>query len=268
MNDYTLLEQDFRQIQRLMYQEAGISLTPSKKVLISGRLMKRLRHFGLTTFRDYLHLVDSPQHQEERRLMINLLTTNETSFFREPRHFDFLTELLRGTHLARPWRIWSAACSTGEEPYSIAMTLADALGNHGWELVASDINNQVLDKASQGIYPMARAEQIPQERLMRHCMRGTGQAEGHFMVSPHLRERIAFHRINLIERLPDIGQFDVIFLRNVMIYFDVDTKKRVVDTLTDRLVPGGYLFTGHSESLHGITTQLASVRPAVYRKGT
>lgn len=265
MLEYTLRDQDFAQIQRLMYREAGIALSPAKKVLVSGRLIKRLRHFGLESFQDYLRLVETPQHQDEKRLMINLLTTNETSFFREPRHFEFLHSLLQQPH-PRPWRIWSAACSSGEEPYSIAMLLADHLGMQGWEILASDINQQVLERATSGLYPLTRAEPIAREQLKRYCLRGTGSAEGQFMIGPELRQHIGFRRINLINPLPEVGSFDVIFLRNVMIYFDVDTKRKVVESLAEKLAPGGHLFTGHSESLHGVTTLLTSVRPATYRK--
>lgn len=266
MEEFILHEQDFSVIQRMLYQDAGISLSPAKRVLVRGRLMKRLRHFGLDNFRDYLGVVQSPQYPEERRLMVDLLTTNETSFFREPRHFQFLTQLLQGRAHAGGWQVWSAACSTGEEPYSIAMTLCEKLGPNGWKVLGSDINSQVLAKAQSGQYPIERAGQIPRELLTRYCMRGTGQAEGLFMIGSSLRQRVAFQRLNLIEALPEQGPFDVIFLRNVMIYFDTDTKRHVIQQLCKRLAPGGHLFVGHSESLQGFSNGLRSVQPAVYRK--
>jgi len=265
MEEFNLLEQDFRLIQRMLYQDAGIALSEAKKMLVRGRLMKRLRHFGLDNFRDYLGLVQSPEHQGERQVMVDLLTTNETSFFREMRHFEFLTQLLRSK--PQPcWQIWSAASSSGEEPYSIAMLLCDLLGPSGWSVLGSDINSQVLAKAQSGVYPLERAAQIPRAYLERFCMRGTGESEGLFMVGAPLRNKVTFRRLNLIEALPRLGPFDLIFLRNVMIYFDADTKRHVIQQLIQRLVPGGYLLVGHSESLQGLGIGLASVQPAVYRK--
>lgn len=263
-----LSDSDFRRLQQMMLEASGIRMAEQKRTLMAGRLMGRLRALELDSYGDYMKVLDDPASQEERRTVIDLLTTNETYFFREPKHFEFLREKL-GTELrsgSGPLRIWSAACSSGEEPYTLALLLADAVAARPWEILASDISTRILDKARAGLYPLEDAEGIPGNLRQRFCLRGTGRNEGLFTLDPALKHRVQFRQINLNNTLPDVGVFDVIFLRNVMIYFDADTKRQVVQRLCAHLRPGGYFLVSHSESLNGISDELQSVRPSIYRR--
>lgn len=265
MVDLSLLDKEFSLFQDMIYRVAGISLSSAKKALVASRLAKRVKHHGLCSYGDYYRLLH--EQQEEMGLAIDLLTTNETYFFREPKHFDFLCkEVLPACVADRPFRVWSAACSSGEEVYTLAMLLADGLADGLWEVLGSDISTRVLDKARGGLYEMARAKGIPRELLRAHCLKGKGRHEGYFLIDEPVRRRVNFARINLNESLPDVGLFDVIFLRNVMIYFQPETKRQVVARLLSRLRPGGFLFVGHSESLNGLAEGLEIRAPSVYRK--
>ncbi|MBZ0106807.1 MAG: protein-glutamate O-methyltransferase CheR [Sulfuricella denitrificans] len=263
----TLTDREFGEFQGMLHRLAGIHLSPAKKALVSGRLAKRLKHYSLVNYGDYFRLLSSGNQPEELQVAVDLLTTNETYFFREPRHFDYLTEqILPERRPGVPFRVWSAACSSGEEPYTLAMVLASTLGEAPWEILASDISTRVLEKARSGLYPMERAQNIPRHLLTSYCLKGVGSQDGHFLVDKRLRGRVKFHQINLNEKLPGVGEFDVIFLRNVMIYFNLDTKTQVVARLVSMLRPGGHFIVGHSESLNGVTDALKAVRPSVYRK--
>ena len=268
MSESAISDQEFALFQRLIYKIAGISLSDSKKVLLVGRLQKRLRHYQLENFNQYYRLLSSDEHPGELQVMVDLLTTNETYFFREPKHFDFLRQhILRGWRGERPFRVWSAASSSGEEAYTIAMVLADTLASKAWEIVGSDISTQVLDKARQGHYPMTRIDGIPRPFLSKFCRKGVRSQEGTFLINAELRARVNFLQVNLTQPVTaDVGLFDVIFLRNVMIYFDNDTKRRVVSHLLPHLRPGGHFIIGHSETLNGIVTNLNQVSPTIYRK--
>ena len=258
---------EFQALRGWIYQQAGIHLSDQKKALVCGRLAARIRHYQLARYGDYFQLIEDGRHPEEAQMAVDLLTTNETHFFREPRHFDFLRDQVVPAHDARrPLRVWSAACSSGEEPYSIAMTLASSLQGGPWEVLASDLSTRVLDRARQGHYPMARAKTIPPACLREHCLKGTGRHEGTFIVAPHVAGRVRFSQINLNEPLPPVGEFDVIFLRNVMIYFDGPTKQQVTQRVLSCLRPGGHLVIGHSESLTHVNGTMKAVAPAVYRK--
>lgn len=255
---------EFETLRRWLHANAGISLTAAKQPLVTSRLAKRLRELGISTYTEYLRRLGTDAG--ERQAALDLLTTNETYFFREPRHFEFLRSLLP-TLTQSPVRIWSAACSTGEEPYSIAMLLADALPAHRqWEVLGTDISSRVLEAARSGHYKLERARNLPPAMLSKHCLRGTGPQAGTLLVRRELRARVRFEPINLNETPPDFGQFDVIFLRNVMIYFDDATKRDVVARLVPMLRPGGHFLIGHSESLNGLTTALRPVAPAIYRR--
>ncbi len=267
MNMPAISDKEFTQFQQMIYNIAGISMAPSKKMLIGSRLAKRLVHHGVQSYGDYFHILQQGGTQGEMQVAVDLLTTNETFFFREEKHFEFLrNELLKIRMPGRPYRIWSAACSYGQEPYTAAMVLADVLGDAPWEVLASDISTRVLDRARTGLYALEQAERIPKHYLSRYCLKGVGKHDGTFMVEPRLQKRIMFSQINLNQQLPSTGEFDVIFLRNVMIYFDKDTKREVVARLSAKLRKGGYLFIGHSESLNGFAGDLQAVRPAIYRK--
>ena len=267
MHSISLSDQEFRQFQDMIFVIAGISMSPSKKQLVGGRLAKRLAHHGVTSYGDYFAMLVGPGGGAELQVAVDLLTTNETYFFREPKHFAFLRDQilpeLKNQSMAR---VWSGACSSGEEPYSLAMTLAESRGMEGWEIVASDICSKVLAKARAGHYPIARAADIPPASLNRFCLKGVDAQQGTFLVERALREKIDFRQINLNQSLPALGVFDVIFLRNVMIYFDMDTKRQVVQRLLPALKPGGYFVVSHSESLNGVTDALKMVCPSVYRK--
>ena len=256
---------EFEGLRRLLYREAGITLSDQKKTLVCARLGRRVTQLGLDSYAQYTRLIDGGRDPAELQTAIDLLTTNETYFFREPKHFEWLRKVLQQAPAGRPFRIWSAACSSGEEPYSLAMVAADVLGERPWEITASDISTRVLETARRGLYPMDRAERIPRAYLERFCLRGTGAHEGQFMVSRALRARIEFRQVNLQRPFPEGAPYDLIFLRNVMIYFDNDTKKALAERLAQKLAPGGRLVIGHSETLNGITRVLRAEAPTLYR---
>ena len=263
----TITAEEFAQFQIWIHRQAGISLSEQKKALVMGRLSSRLRHHRAASYGDYFRLITSGLHPAEPQIAIDLLTTNETHFFREPKHFDFLRQqILPARRPGRMLRVWSAASSTGEEPYSLAMTLAAALGDEPWEVFSSDLSGRVLERARTGHYAMTRAKSIPPEYLRNYCLKGVGTQAETFLIDQKIRQRVQFTRINLNEPLPDIGAFEVIFLRNVMIYFDQETKRQVVARVVQLLQPGGYLMVGHSESLNGISDAVVPLRPSIYRK--
>ena len=255
------------QFQRFIYDAAGITMSNGKQALVSGRLAKRLAHFQLESYGDYLRLLESRAEPGELQVAVDLLTTNETYFFREPKHFALLRELATDARAhSKTFRVWSAASSSGEEGYSIAMVLADVLGDAPWEVLGTDISTRVLQRARSGHYPMERASQMPQDYLKRFCLKGQGSEEGTMLIDRALRQRVQFQHVNLNEPLPKVGCFDVIFLRNVMIYFNLETKRQVVARLLAQLRPGGYFLIGHSETLNDINDTLSAVAPSIYRK--
>jgi chemotaxis protein methyltransferase CheR len=262
-----LHETEFQGLKKLLHEAAGINLTPEKKAMVMGRLGRRIASLGLPSYGAYIQRIAGHTDPAERQWALDALTTNETYFFREPPHFAFLSEtILPRAVRGQPFRVWSAASSSGEEAYSIAMVLAERLGRSPWEVVGTDLSTKVLDKARSGLYPMARAEKIPAPYLRAYCLKGVGSQDGQFLIHSDLRQRVRFLQANLMGALPQLGQFDVIFLRNVLIYFDLAGKQRVVRQLVPCLKPGGYLFSGHSESLTGIAEGLEGVRPAIYRR--
>lgn len=256
---------EFRMFQGFILKEAGVTLPPTKGALVRGRLTRRLTARNLSSFADYYELIQ--RDPAERQEAINLLTTNETYFFREPKHFDFLRDVvLPSLDDERGFSAWSAACSSGEEVYSLAMLLADVRGKRPWSILGSDLSTRVLQKARMGHYSLNRTDGIPRNYLQTYCLKGKGSQLGTLLVMRELRERTSFQQINLNSRLPAIGPFDVVFLRNVMIYFSSDTKAEVVARIAEKIKPGGYLFIGHSESLQGCNPGLRLVRPSVYQK--
>lgn len=258
---------EFSLFKAFIFDEAGISLAPAKQPLVSSRLSKRLRHCGLRSFGEYYQYIQTTENADEKQIAINLLTTNETHFFREPKHFDFLRDKIlpfrtRGT----PFRVWSAASSSGEEPFTIAMMLAEHMPHEPWEVIGSDISTAMLEKARIGSYPIQRAEEIPRQYLTKYCLKGTREAEGTLLIRRELRQRVLFTPINLMQPFPNLGEFDVIFLRNVMIYFELATKREILRKMLPLLRPNGYLFISHSETLNGVSEDLQVVSPSVYRK--
>ncbi len=256
----------FEKLTALVKHHSGIHLADSKKQLVVGRLSKRLRHLNLVDYEAYHdHCIASP---EELETMINTITTNETSFFRESHHFDFMRDEILPHVRTAPFRVWSAAASIGAEGYSIAMELDNALTQRAieWEVLGTDINTEVLKQASEGLYPIRFSDQIDESYLKRYCLRGTGKYEGEFLIDDYLRSKVHFHSANLMETIPsDLGKFDVIFLRNMLIYFDNDNKKRIVQNVLRVLKPGGYLFIGHAETIGHITDSVRQIRPTIYK---
>lgn len=267
MNAHTEISRfAFHKIRDYVRRTAGIMIGAEKTALVTGRLWRRLELLGLNNYEDYVAYVASPAGEQERNTMLDLLTTNETYFFREPAHFKFLRDEIIPQQGARNFRVWCAAASTGEEPHSIAMVLADTLGNRNWEVLATDISGKVLEQARTGVYRAERINHIPQDYLQRFCRRGIGEYEGMLAVVPSLRANITFEQHNLLHLRRSMAQFDVIFLRNVLIYFDNDTKQTVIDNLMQALRPGGWLILGHCESLQGLDAGLTTVSPSIYRK--
>lgn len=266
MDVIPLSNQEFHQFQRFIFEQAGITMSDAKKALVSGRLAKRLQVYGCSSYGDYFRVIREGRNNE-LQMAIDLLTTNETYFFREPKHFDFLRDkVLPELPLNLPVRVWSAASSSGEEPYTIAMLLEDRLGSRPWEVFGSDISMRVLERAQSGHYVMERGRDIPRSYLSRYCLKGVGENDGTFLVARELRNRVRFAQVNLNKPLPEVGQFDVIFLRNVMIYFNAETKRQVVARLLETLRSGGYFIISHSESLNGINETLRMIQPSIYRK--
>ena len=260
-----LSDADFNRIRALVKDLTGITLSDQKKALVVGRLGARLRIRG-AGFTQYLKLLQDPGEALELQTAIDLITTNETSFFREAEHFRILEDHIGSLRpVPFPFRVWSAASSSGEEAYSLAMTLAEVLGTAEWNVVGTDISTRVLERARNGVYPMARASGIPRDLLHAHCLKGKGRQEGMFMVSRQLRQRVSFTHANLTQSLPRLGPFDVAFLRNVLIYFDPPQKLQVVTAVAGQVKPGGLLIVGHSESLTGLNHGLVPLRPPVYR---
>jgi len=268
MNMQPISDHEFSQFQRFIHEAAGISMSSSKKALVSGRLAKRLQQHRFTSYGEYFHLLASGKAPDEVQTAVDLLTTNETYFFREPKHFDLLRDrALAARQHAHNFRVWSAACSSGEEVYSIAMVLADCLGNTSWEILGSDISLRVLQRARTGHYPEERAKHVSPQYLRRFCLKGNAEHHGTLLVERSLRNRVQFMQINLNAPLPQLGLFDVIFLRNVMIYFNGDTKRQVIGRVLSLLKPDGVLCVGHSESLNEMGAAVQQIAPSIYRKG-
>lgn len=247
--EFVWTDADFDRVQSLIYQRAGISLHDGKHAMVYSRLSRRLRDTGHQSFRDYLGWLetnDGPEWQE----FVNALTTNLTSFFREQHHFEILANHLKAKPAGTGWRVWCNAASTGEEPYSIVMTALEALGsNPPFRLVASDIDSKVLASAAQGIYRVEGLKGVEAGRIQRFFMKGKGANAGFARVKPELQQLIEFTSVNLIrDDWPFRDPFDVVFCRNVMIYFDAPTQRKVLERIHRVMKPGGMLFVGHAEN--------------------
>ncbi len=249
---YVFTQAEFERVRTLLYEHSGIKLNDSKKIMVYSRLSRRLRATGISSFQEYLELVEQDQDQSnEWEAFINSLTTNLTSFFREPHHFPLLHDHVLALE-KKPFRLWCSAASTGEEPYTIAMTLIDAFESYTppVEIIATDIDTNVLAKARAGVYSLERVEKIPKETLKRFFLKGAGKNSGLVQIRKELRDIISFQTLNLLdEQWPIEGPFDAIFCRNVMIYFDKDTQYKILKRFVPMLEPHGLLFSGHSESL-------------------
>ena len=247
--EFVWTDADFSRVQSLIYQRAGINLHDGKHAMVYSRLSRRLRETGHTSFRDYLSWLethDGPEWQE----FVNALTTNLTAFFREQHHFEIFAAHLKSRPAGSPWKVWCNAASTGEEPYSIVMTAFETLGNNApFKLTASDIDSKVLASAAQGVYRLDNLKGLTQDRLQRFFMRGKDSNACLIRVKPELRKAIEFLSVNLIrDDWPFKEPFDVVFCRNVMIYFDAPTQRKVLERIHRVLKPGGMLFVGHAEN--------------------
>jgi chemotaxis protein methyltransferase CheR len=272
MSSLRLDDHAFGRITALMHATVGLSFADSKRPLISSRLTPRIQRLGLASFDDYAALIEGEGDGGdggEFQVAVDLLTTNETYFFREPAHYELLESELTRTR-PQTLQVWSAASSFGDEAYSTAMLLAD-LAQQGrigsnWQILGTDISDRVLSSAAQGIYPAERLRGVSPERLKRYCLRGEGESEGLVQMQPKLRDRVRFGQLNLCAPIEGLGPFDVVFLRNVLIYFDPPTKRAVVDRVLSQLRPGGLFFIGTAEGRVACDTPLTALAPGAFRK--
>ena len=266
---YQISDKAFELFKSLIHEKAGISLSPAKRTLVVSRLSKRMRTLNLTSFEEYYNLVTQKHNHEELQITIDLLTTNETYFFREDRHFDYLRdEILKNRESGESFRVWSAASSTGEEAYSTAMVIADKFGLYSnWNIFGTDINTDVVKQARRALYPLTESKKIPKDYLRKFCLKGVRSQEGLMLIDSKIKQHVDFDMLNLNADWPSkISSFDVVFLRNVMIYFDLETKQKLVDRIANKIKPGGYLFIGHSESLNQVSDRFKVIRPSICQK--
>jgi chemotaxis protein methyltransferase CheR len=266
---------EFEKLAKIVYEQCGIKLEHCKKVMLESRLNKRLRTLNINSFERYIQYIGSKEGIENEIIhMIDVVTTNKTDFFREPHHFDFLKNELLPAFLEnnenKTFRVWSAACSTGEEPYTLAMVLQQFAKTNlrfNYRIIASDISTQVLQKATDAVYPLERAADIPAYFKKDYLLKSKDAVNPRVRIIPQLREKVEFKRVNLMDDTWEIeGNLDVIFCRNVLIYFDRDTQQQVVKSLVQKLRPGGILFIGHSESLHFFELPVRQIRPTIFIK--
>jgi chemotaxis protein methyltransferase CheR len=270
--EFRFTERDFDRIRILVRRHTGIALSEAKCDLVYNRLAKRLRQLRLESFESYCALLESGDTEELVQL-VNAITTNLTAFFREAHHFDYLAEallpvLMQEKAHSRRLRIWSGGCSSGEEPYSIAMVVQEALPASGWDakILATDVDSNVLATARRGVYSVERVNGISRQRLQRWFRKGTGTNTGLVQVVPALQALITFRQLNLMHAWPMRVPFDIVFCRNVVIYFDKGTQRRLFDRFADILDRQGYLFLGHSESLFKVTDRFEPLGQTIYRK--
>lgn len=272
--EFEFSDRDFQHIRQVINRIAGISLADSKRDLVYSRLSRRLRHLGLQRFEDYCQLLESEQNTAELSEFVNALTTNLTSFFREIHHFEFLAKellpaLMRERNFgSRRIRIWSAGCSTGEEPYSIAMVVRETVPTVGWDvrILATDLDSNVLATAARGVYDFSRVKDLPEQRLRRWFQKGSGAQAGKVRVTAALRDLITFRQLNLMEQWPMRGAFDLMFCRNVLIYFNKNTQRMLFDRFANQLIEQGHLFVGHSETLFKVTDRFAPLGKTIYKR--
>ena len=267
-----ITDKEFQRISTLMYDSIGLSFGDSKLSLIQSRLVGRIQRLGFDNFADYIAILEDESEGAEFQIAVDLLTTNETYFFREPKHFELLEQELANLGPRVPIRIWSAASSFGDEPYTIAMLLSElqVQGRIGsqWSILATDISHRALISAKAGVYPIDRLRAVPKDYLRRYCLRGEGDSEGQVMIQDKVRERVQFGQLNLCKALDIDGPFDAIFLRNVLIYFDQATKIEVVDRVCSLLKTDGLFFLGTAEGRVPCRTPLKPVIPGAFRKAT
>ena len=269
-------DREFTLYRKLIYSKAGICLSPTKKAFLEARLTRHIRELGMDSFQAYYQHVTQNQNGGELEQLLDRVTTNETHFFREPRQFEFLEQQIlpnwkaAGINGSRTQRIrvWSTGCSTGEEPYSLAMILLDHFPpGSGWEveIIATDLSSRALKSARKAIWSIAKAKEIPQSYLKRFMRKGIGSQQAYMKASPEIQAIIRFQHLNLNDdHYAVTGPFDLIFCRNVLIYFDAESRARVVDRLVNYLAPAGFLLVGHAESLSGVSDRIRHVKPTIY----
>ena len=264
MESVVLKESEFKVFQKIIYDEAGIDINDRKLLLVQSRLVKKLIQYQLSSYSEYLRLVQI--NPKEKIDMINLISTNETYFFRENEHFIFLNSLLNKEFKnISMFRVWSAASSVGAEAYSTAMILDSAISRDKWEVVGTDINTEVVKKARVGLYPESWINKIPEKFKKKYCLKGKGSNEGKFLIDRCITGNLSFQEANLLGPITNLGRFDVIFLRNVLIYFDNETKQRVVDNVVRNLKVDGYLIISQTENLSMINLgSLVQVDTSIY----
>ncbi len=259
----------FKKVSKLVYRLSGINLQKGKETLVRARLMKRLRALGMESINDYLKYIESAQGAGELTSMIDAMTTNKTSFFREAEHFNFLRDKILPELKGPRMRFWSAACSSGEEPYSLSITLREhinAIDSKDCLILATDISQKVLEKAKRAVYSQQTLSSLSPALIRKYFNKITNGTNPTFQVKKQVQRLVRFGWLNLMQAWPMTGPFDVIFCRNVMIYFDRTTQQTLVNRFWDLLRPGGYLFVGHSEGLSGVSHKFQYVRPATYKK--
>ena len=272
-----LSPESFARLAQYITAELGIKMPDSKLMMVHSRLLRRVRELGLNSVEEYADYFFASSHAQEREQFINTITTNKTDFFREPLHFDFLTRvaipsIARGRAGSAGWalKVWSAGCSSGEEPYTLAMVLAEhslLQPAFNYAILGTDISTRVLEQAREGIYPRTQVAPVPAEFLRKYVWRSRDTSDGLVRIVPELRRKITFHSLNFMDEDYQIRDaFDVVFFRNVMIYFDRPTQEAVINKICRNLIPGGYLFVGHSESLAGLDVSVKLVKTSVYRK--
>ncbi|MDA7818377.1 protein-glutamate O-methyltransferase CheR [Sulfurimonas sp.] len=266
MSSIVLKESEFKVFQKIIYAEAGIDIDDKKILLVQSRLLKKLLDYKLSSYSEYLRLVQI--NTKEKTDMINLISTNETYFFREDEHFTFLSSLINKEFKnINMFRVWSAASSVGAEAYSSAMVIDSILPRDKWEIIGTDINSEVVKKARIGLYPESWITKIPDKYKRAYCLKGRGSQDGKFLIDRGLANNLHFKEANLLEPINNLGKFDIIFLRNVLIYFDDATKQRVVDNVANSLKTGGFFLISHTENLNMINLgTLEQVATAIYRK--
>ena len=270
MTTISFSDAEFRRIGDIMYESVGLSYNDSKKSLIQSRLAPRIMRLGLRSFAEYIAVLEDVKEAVEFQMAVDLLTTNETYFFREPKHYDLLQHELPLMPDKSGLSVWSAASSFGDEAFSTAMLMSDlqVAGRIGpnWTILGTDISHRALLSAKEAIFPQDRLRAVSPERLRRYCLRGEGEFEGQVLLQDKIRQRVQFGQLNLCKPFDGLGPFDVVFLRNVLIYFDAPTKSEVVDRVLTTLKPGGLFFLGTAEGRVPCSTPLQTVSPGAFRK--
>ncbi len=271
-----LSDDEFGKLSDFIYRESGIKMPPIKRIMLQSRLQKRLRELKMVSFKEYCDYVFSKSGQLGEIIhMLDVVSTNKTDFFREAVHFDFLEDVVlpefynqNSGH--RQFKVWSAGCSSGEEPYTISIVMTDFAETHtgfDFSILGTDLSTQILQKAVNAVYNMDRVEAIPLEIKKRHFLRSKDRERPTVKLAPHIRKRVRFARLNFMDSSYDISDvFDVIFCRNVLIYFDRATQERVINKLCSKLKPGGYFFLGHSESIMSMNVPLTQVKPTIFKR--